>query len=164
MPLVDRELGGKEAGSLAVAVIEEVEDFTGLVRGKGVSEPFIENDEVKGGQVLAEFGERAVDLSEFQFREQVSSFEIAHGIALFTEVVSEATGEEGFTDTRGADHHQAEMLGEPLPLSPLKELGLFQPARHLKVDIIEGSGGKELRLLESTVKTLLLTAKIFALD
>ena len=83
MPLVDGELGGKETGSAAVAVIKEVEEVAGLVGGQGISEPLIKNDEVKGVQMLAEFGERAVDLSEFQLREQVSGFEIAHRIALF---------------------------------------------------------------------------------
>jgi hypothetical protein len=164
MPLVDGELGGKETGGAAVAVIQEVEDFAGLVRGQGISEPFIENDEVKGRQLLAEFGERAVDLSELQFREQISGFEIAHGIALLTEVVSETTGEKGFPDTGRADDHQAEMLGEPLPLSPLEELGLFQPPWYLKIDVIERGGGKESGLLESTVEALLLTTEIFALD
>ena len=57
-------------------------------------------------------------------------------------MVSEATGEKGLTDARGADQHQTEMLGEPLPLSPLEELGFFQPARYLKVDVIEGGSVK----------------------
>jgi len=39
MPLVDRELGGKKTGGTAVAVIEEVEDFPSLIRGKGIPEP-----------------------------------------------------------------------------------------------------------------------------
>ena len=69
MPLVDGELGGKETGGATVAVIKEIEDFASLIRGKGIPEPFIKNDEVKGGQMLAEFGERAVDFSEFQLRE-----------------------------------------------------------------------------------------------
>jgi hypothetical protein len=105
MPLVDGELGGKETRGAAVAVIEKVEDLAGLIGGQGIPEPFIENDEVKGGQMLSKFGERAVDFSEFQLREQVSGFEIAHGIALGAEVVSQATSEKGLTDARGADHH-----------------------------------------------------------
>lgn len=79
-------------------------------------------------------------------------------------MVSEATGEEGFTDTRGANDHQTEMLSEPLPLSPLEELGLFQPPRYLKIDVIERGGGKESGLLESALKALLLTTEVFTLD
>jgi hypothetical protein len=56
------------------------------------------------------------------------------------------------------------MLGEPLPLGPLEELGFFQPARHLKVDVMEGGSGKESRLLESALEALLLAAEVFALD
>ena len=48
VPLVDGELGGKETRGLAVAVIEEVEDIAGLIGGEGITEPFIEDDEVKG--------------------------------------------------------------------------------------------------------------------
>jgi hypothetical protein len=48
MPLVDGELGGKETGGAAVAVIEKVEDVASLIWGQGVTKPFIENDEVKG--------------------------------------------------------------------------------------------------------------------
>ena len=164
MPLVDGELGGKETGGLAVAVIQEVEDIASLIGGQGISEPLIQNDEVKGRQVFAEFGERAVDFSQLQLREQVSGFEIAHGIALRAEVVRQTTGQEGLTDARGANDDQTEMLGEPLPLSPLEELGFFQPTRHLKVDVIEGGGGKEGGLLESALEALLLTTEIFALD
>jgi hypothetical protein len=164
MPLVDGELGGKETRGAAVAVIEEIKNFPSLIGGQGIPEPFIENDEVKGGQMLSKFGERAIDFSEFQLSEQVSGFEIAHGIALRAEVVRQATGEEGLTDARGADQHQTEMLGEPLPLGPLEKLGFFQPARHLKVDVMEGGGGKEIRLLESALEALLLTTQIFALD
>jgi hypothetical protein len=52
MPLVDGDLGGKETGGLAVVVIEEVEDFVGLI-GRGViTKPHIENDAVKGSQLL----------------------------------------------------------------------------------------------------------------
>ena len=114
--------------------------------------------------MLAEFWERAVDLSEFQLREQVSGFEIAHRIALRAEVVRQTTGQESLTDARGANDDQTEMLGEPLPLSPLEELGFFQPAWHLKVDVIEGGGGKESRLLESALEALLLATEIFTLD
>lgn len=56
------------------------------------------------------------------------------------------------------------MLGEPLPLSPLKELGFFQPPWHFKVDVIKGGRGKEIRLLEPTVEALLLTTEIFTLN
>lgn len=58
MPLVDGELGGKETGGAAVAVIQEIKHFAGLIRGEGISEPFIKNDELKASQMLAEFGER----------------------------------------------------------------------------------------------------------
>ena len=61
-PLVDGELGGKETRGLAVAVIEEVEDIAGLIGGEGITEPFIQNDEVKASQMLAEFGERTKDV------------------------------------------------------------------------------------------------------
>ena len=103
----------------------------------------------------------SLDLAELNYPIKLSKL---WGPLQFAQVVSQATGEKGFPDTRGANDHQAEMLGEPLPLSPLEELGLFQPPWYLKIDLIEGSGGKESGLLESALEALLLATEIFTLD
>ena len=63
MPVMDGKLGDKETGSSAIAVIEEIKEFSGLVGVQLISEPFIENDQIKGGQLLAKLGERTIGFS-----------------------------------------------------------------------------------------------------
>lgn len=45
---------------------------------KGITKPFIENDQVESRELLAQSGERAIDLGKLQFREQFCGFEIGH--------------------------------------------------------------------------------------
>jgi hypothetical protein len=103
MPMVDGELGGKQTGRSAVAVIQEIQHLSGIIGREGISEPFIQDDQLKGRQVLAQFGEGTIDFGQLQLAQELSGFEIADGISLLAEMIRQDTGQKGFTDPGGAD-------------------------------------------------------------
>ena len=127
MPLVNGKLSSQQAGRASIAVIKKVEDVPGVIGGESIAEPFIQKDEVKGGQLLAQFGEGAVDLGKLDFCEEFGGFEIADGVALLAEMVGQHRGQEGFPDAGWPHDDEVEVLAEPLPLSPFQELSLLQP-------------------------------------
>ena len=92
MPVWDRELGGKETGSSAIAVIEEIENVPSMVGGHLISEPFVENDQLNGGELFAKFRERAIRLGKVEFSDQVSRFDVAERMALLAEMIRQGTG------------------------------------------------------------------------
>lgn len=64
MPVFDGELRGKQTGGFAIAVIEEIEDFPGMIGGQLIPEPFIENDQIKGSELFTKSREGAIGLGK----------------------------------------------------------------------------------------------------
>lgn len=52
-----------------------------------------------------------------------------------TELVSQGANQKGFASPRRPHDNEVEVLNQPLALSPFEELGFFQTARDLKVNV-----------------------------
>ena len=84
VPVIDGHLGGDQGSAVAVAVVEDLQDITGLGGGEGITEPVVEDEQVDTTQGIQQLGVGAVGVGERGGVDQTGEALVAHGEAVAT--------------------------------------------------------------------------------
>src|SRR5690606_31141133 len=70
VPLADGELASEDSRSIAVAVLEDLEDIAALLFAHGRDAPVVDNEQVHLGKASQQLGVRAIGTGHQEFLEQ----------------------------------------------------------------------------------------------
>jgi len=70
MAAADRDLSGNQGRAALVAIVEDLEDVSGLGRAEGVAQPVVQDQKLGSGDRVEELGVGAVGAGEIQGVEQ----------------------------------------------------------------------------------------------
>ena len=107
VPGIGRLLAGDEGGAGALAVVEDFQEESVLVRFHGGEAKIVDDQQVDAGQFPQQSGEAAVGLGDGQLSEEFGFVVVQGAVSLATGFVGQGAAEEGLTDPGGAGDEAA---------------------------------------------------------
>jgi len=158
MPIFHRDLSSDQGGTSSVSVIEHLQEITGLVDGKRVAQPVIEDEELGTGQGMQQTGIGTVDVGEGEIVEEAGSTLIADGETQATSRVAQSASEKSFSSACGAQNDGVEMAVYPFALGQFEDKLTREAAGSREVEVFQGSRKAEAGGLEVALQTTVVTA------
>ena len=121
MPVFHGELTGNEGGCITVTLLDEFEELSSFGVVQRGQPQVIEDKEVRFGEFLHETSITAIGPSERDLVEELGEAEVEGTKAFAAGLLSESTGEEGFSHTRRAGDQKILMAPDPVAGGKIKE-------------------------------------------
>jgi hypothetical protein len=164
VPLRHGDLGDDEGGLLVIAIIEQFQEVSGLGRRQRISEPVVENEEMRLGQRVEELRVGSVRVGVSKLLENPGETHVSHGDSGATGRLTQGRGEIGFACTGGADDERVEAVSDPVALGQFQDGSFGEAAGGGEVDIFHAGVVREASLFEDSVEARVFSPGAFPVD
>jgi hypothetical protein len=158
VPLVDRDLGGEQRGGAAVAVVEDLQEVSGVDRGERIADPVVENEERHAGKLVEEAGIGTIGMGEGELTEEARGSQVAHRKPLAAGGLAEGTGEVGLAGAGRPDDDHVEVAAHPLALGELQDEPSVETSSRGEVQILDRGGLEEAGGLERAAQSAVFSS------
>ena len=164
MPCIHRDLSSDQGGTSSVSVIEHLQEITGLMDGKRVAQPVIEDEELGTGQGMQQSGIGTVDVREGEIVEEAGSTLVADGESQTARCVAQSASEKSFSSACWAQNDGVEMAMDPFALGQFEDKLTREAAGSREVEVFQGSREAKAGGLEIALQTTVVTAGTLAVN
>ena len=149
VPLVDGKLAGHEGGSLAVAVVEDLQQVAIRFAGDARNAQIIDDQQGGTRHLLEQGQEAAVGLGGLQCTEELGRVIVEGPVSIPAGLVAQGAGQVGFADASRAGDEAVALFLDPLGSAELLDLRSLEAAWVTIINVLQTGRDFELCLLEA---------------
>jgi hypothetical protein len=156
MPIFYGELTGNEGRDIAVPIFDHFEKVSSFRLGQRSQPQIIQDKEMSFSESLHETAVTAIGPGEGDLVEELRRAEIKGPEALPAGLLSEGTGEEGFSNSGRAADQDILVLSDPVTGDKVHEDRFVDPSGGSVINVLDRGLKFEFGLLEETFKAMIL--------
>ena len=138
MPLIDRDLAGKDGGAATVAFLNDFQQIVAGLSVDGFQGEVVQDQQLDAEQRAAEPGVTAIALGQSQISEHFVGALIKNGLLVAARLVSQRASEPGFTNAGRTADDQVVVFINPFADDEGLEQRSIQAARRAVIDVLDG--------------------------